>query len=202
MTTLLIVDDHVLIREGLRRALTVTDFDVIGEAASLSEAKIRYEALQPAAILIDLNLGDGSGLDFAEWVRKKSPNCAIIVLTMDDRAEVLARAKQVGVNAYVLKEAPLNELVSALNFVISNPRKFFTAARVKPTLTKLFDLTARESEILALLPEGLSNREMASLLFISEATIKTHLLSLYRELKVKNRIQAIEVARSNNLLSH
>ena len=202
MTTVLIVDDHVLIREGLHRALTKTHFDVVGEAASVHEAQIRYESLLPAAVIVDLNLGDRSGLDFAEWVRSQSKSCAIIVLTMDDRSEVLNQAKRVGVNAYVLKEAPLTELVSALNFVIANPRKFFSLAQVKPTLTTHFDLTARESEILALLPEGLSNREVASLLFISEATVKTHLLSLYRKLEVNNRVRAIEVGRLNNLLPY
>ncbi|MEI8065964.1 MAG: response regulator transcription factor [Actinomycetes bacterium] len=202
MTNVLIIDDHPLIREGIRRALSGTDFQVVGEASSLEEGMARFDSQYLGAVIVDLNLGSSSGLDFIKWARLRKSSCPIVVLTMDDRSSVLAKAKQAGASAYVLKEAPLSELVTALKFLQASPGKFFSRANVKSISKKVRDLTQRESEILALLPEGLSNREIGSLLFISEATVKTHLLTLYRKLEVSNRIQAIEVGRDNDLLSH
>lgn len=201
MTDVLIIDDHALIREGIRRALSSTDFLVVGEASSLEEGMARFESQLPAAVIVDLNLGESSGLDFIRWVRLQQSRCAIVVLTMDDRASVLEKAKKAGASAYVLKEAPLSELVTALRFVQTSPEKFFSRAQVKRMSKGVPNLTERENEILALLPKGLTNREMGSLLFISEATVKTHLLALYRKLEVTNRVQAIEVGRENDLLS-
>lgn len=200
MTKILIVDDHFLIREGLRRALAATEFNNISEAATLAEAKIRFGIEHPQIAIVDLNLGSTSGLEFAEWVRGQSHTCFVIILTVDDRAQVLKKAKEVGVSAYVLKEAPINELIRALQFVKSHPHGFFSEALMKSESNSNFNLTERENEILALLPEGLTNREMASLLFLSEATVKTHLLNLYRKLQATNRVRAVEIARVHNLL--
>ena len=201
MPKVLIVDDHALIREGLHRALSSSDFEVVGEAATLEEAKVRYEKLNPDTVIIDINLGVNSGLDLARWIREKSRDCALVVLTMDDRESTLREAKQAEVNAYVLKEAPLTELISALKFVRLHPNKFFLRSPLTASVETTFNLTKRESEILSLLPDGLSNREMASLLFVSESTVKTHLISIYRKLQVENRIRAIEVARSRNFFA-
>lgn len=203
--TTLLIDDHVLIREGLAHALEKTEFFVVAQAASASEAIIQVTRSRPKMVLLDLNLPDGNGNEVIPFIRSTCQESVIVVLTMESDYDQLAIAKAAGASAYVLKSSPLPELLAAMRRAITHPRRFSSPTTISnPTIPaskpSAFDLTSRELEILQILPTGFSAREIGSLLFISEATVKTHLASIYRKLQVSNRVQAIESARKHGLL--
>jgi len=197
----LIVDDHALIRDGIDRALKDSEFKVIAEAASLMEAIAQVKKWQPRMILLDLQLPDGSGLDLVKSARSLDPSTAILILTVGESYEELSRAKSEGASAYVLKSAPISQLLAVMRIAIRSPNNFVDATQIKPKPRSKVVLTAREGETLGLLVTGATAKEMATLLFLSEATVKSHLATLYRKLEAKNRIQAIERAKNEGLLN-
>ena len=201
----LLIDDHVLIREGLHRALEKTEFSVVAQAATLNEAIIQVTRSRPKMVLLDLNLPDGNGNEVIPFIRSTCQESVIIVLTMESDYEQLSTAKTAGASAYVLKSSPLPELLSAMRGALTHPRRFSGAASLSAppvfdSKTFAFDLTSREREILQTLASGFSARGIGSQLFISEATVKTHLASIYRKLQVSNRVQAVEMGRKYGLL--
>jgi DNA-binding NarL/FixJ family response regulator len=197
----LIVDDHALIREGIGRALKESEFKVIAEAASLSEAIAQVRKSQPKMILLDLQLPDGSGLDLIPLIREIDPSTSILILTVGESYEELSRAKDEGASAYLLKSAPISQLLAVMRIAIRSPNNFVDATQIKPQPRTRVVLTARECEVLGLLGTGVTAKEMAAALFLSEATIKSHLATLYRKLEAKNRIQAIARAKNEGLLN-
>jgi len=188
---ILIVDDHELIRAGLKQALQAAGHNIVGEAASLAEARAELLFTQPDLVLVDVNLPDGSGLDLI------TPLLRCIVLTLGDDPTSLQQAHRRGAAAYVLKGEPVTHLLTIIE-QLENSTYHFAA----PALPQnRFDLTQRELDVIQILQTGWSAKEMASHLFLSEATVKTHLASIYRKLGVKNRTQAIVVALANHLIA-
>lgn len=200
---ILVIDDHVLVREGLRRALSKNeDLNIIGEAASKREAFVQIPHHKPEVIVVDLHLPDGSGLEIIAWARALSQQMGIVALTFSSQPEHILACMQSGASAHVSKSAPITELVEAIEKSVLNPLTFSTR-RATDLISKRneeFGLTSRELEILEILPTGDTVAEMASRLFVSEATIKSHLAAIYRKLKAGNRVQAINAARSAGLL--
>lgn len=199
----LIIDDHPLIRSGIRRALTPADLlEVVGEAACKAEAFAQINHHRPDAIVIDLNLPDGSGLEVIAWSRARSQRMGIVALTVDDLPEHIIACMESGASAHVAKSAPLTVLIAAIKKSIESPLTF-TSRRLTESIAtqnRKFGLTPREVEILEILPTGDTVTEIAARLFLSIATVKTHLGAIYRKLGVKNRVQAINVARRAGLL--
>lgn len=199
----LIIDDHPLIRSGIRRALTPADsLEVVGEAACKAEAFAQINHHRPDAIVIDLNLPDGSGLEVIAWSRARSQRMGIVALTVDDLPEHIIACMESGASAHVAKSAPLTVLISTIKKSIESPLTF-TSRRLTDGIAsqnRKFGLTPREVEILGILPTGDTATEIAARLFLSIATVKTHLGAIYRKLGVKNRVQAINVARRAGLL--
>ena len=188
---ILIVDDHELIRAGLKQALQAAGHNIVGEAASLAEARADLLFTQPDLVLVDVNLPDGSGLELI------TPLLRCIVLTLGDDPTSLQQAHRRGAAAYVLKGEPVTHLLTIIE-QLENSTYHFAA----PALPQnRFDLTQRELDVIQILQTGWSAKEMASHLFLSEATVKTHLASIYRKLGVKNRTQAIVVALANHLIA-
>jgi DNA-binding NarL/FixJ family response regulator len=188
---ILIVDDHELIRAGLKQALQAAGHNIVGEAASLAEARAELLFTQPDLVLVDVNLPDGSGLELI------TPLLRCIVLTLGDDPTSLRQAHRRGAAAYVLKGEPVTHLLTIIEQLESSTYHF--AAPALPQ--NRFDLTQRELDVIQILQTGWSAKEMASHLFLSEATVKTHLASIYRKLGVKNRTQAIVVALANHLIA-
>lgn len=200
---ILVVDDHVLVREGLRRALSQNEnLKIVGEAASKREAFAQIPHHKPEVIVVDLHLPDGSGLEVIAWARALSQQMGIVALTFSNQPEHILACMQSGASAHVSKSAPIAELVEAIEKSVVNPLTFSTrrATELISKRNENIGLTARELEILEILPTGDTVTQIATRLFVSEATIKSHLAAIYRKLKVANRVQAINAARGAGLL--
>jgi DNA-binding NarL/FixJ family response regulator len=195
----LLVDDHSLIRQGLRRAFEQTDdLEVVGEAASVEEALALDRALSPAVAVIDVNLGDGSGIDLVRQLRAQHPEMGLVVCTMYEGDEHLLGALEAGASGFVLKSAPVDDVVNAARQSATAPTAFtandLAGAMRRRMLEPQVRLTPREHEILQHLADGVSVAVLAQRLYISQSTAKTHMSKLYDKLGAQNRTQAIMAA--------
>ena len=197
MKKILIVDDHAVVREGIKAALEKQEHFHIFQAASKSEAIAQITKVSPDGIIVDINLPDGNGLEIVSWVRSISTTVAIVVLTLNEREEFLIASMKAGASAYINKSAPLGDLISALEFALTSPTSF-AAKEIASAIERKgekFSLSPRELQIVTQLHRGETLKLLAGSLFITEATLKTHLASIYRKLGVHTRLQAIEKVR-------
>ncbi|MEU5634715.1 response regulator [Streptomyces rishiriensis] len=206
---LLVADDHAVVRAGLRALLEgEPDLRVAAEAASGEEAVRLAERLAPDVVLMDLRFGGGgrSGIDGVEAVRRLAagtPATAVVMLTSySGRADVV-RALEAGARGYVLKAGPPEELFRAVRGAAAGalglaPEVVGELVSQGPPGGR--ELSGREVEVVRLLAEGLSNRSIAEALFLSEATVKTHLVRVYRKLGADNRAAAVSEAVRRGLL--
>lgn len=194
----LIVDDHAVVRHGLKSAIESHGYIVVAEAGSINEAQAFMAQTNPDAIVVDINLPDGSGFDLVAWSRKISPSTAIVVLTLNDGEDYVRAGKYAGANAFIVKSAPLTDLIAALDFAISSPTSFSS----KQITTSGVDsgLSAREIDVLQSINHGLTNAAIARQLYVSVSTVKTHVSSILRKLDAANRVQALSIARERGLL--
>lgn len=199
---IVLVDDHSLIRSGLRQALADTEFKVVAEASSVQEGLAVLNTYKPEIALIDINLGSHSGIDLISKATTQKLNTKFVVLTMHDDLQTLESAKQAGAAAYVIKSAPIDQLIQTLNTVGAGTNKFIKAGSFQQTkIVKDYQLTQREIEVLTYLPSGATAAAIGSLLFLTEATIKTHLAAIYRKLGATNRAQAVSIALGDKLIN-
>ena len=196
---LAIIDDHSLIRSGVSSALANTEFKVVAEAASVKEGAAVINSYKPDICLVDINLGAGNGIDLIKQSIATGTNSKFVVLTMHDDSETLELAKQAGASAYVTKGVPIEQLVQVLS-AVSGSKTFISRGEIKSVLKRDFGLTAREIEVLSLLPTGATALAIAGVLFLTEATVKTHLAAIYRKLNAANRAQAVSIGIENNLI--
>ncbi len=194
----LIVDDHAVVRHGLKSAIESHGHRVVAEAGSIKQAQAFLAHTTPDAIVVDINLPDGSGFDLVAWSRKISPKIAIVILTLNDGEDYVRAAKSAGANAFIVKNAPLSDLIAALDFAITSPTSFSS----KQICVSGIDsgLSAREIDVLQSINHGLSNTAIAANLYISVSTVKTHVSSILRKLDADNRVQALAIARERGLL--
>lgn len=194
----LIVDDHAVVRHGLKSAIESQGYKVVAEAGSINEAQAFMAQTNPDAIIVDINLPDGSGFDLVTWSRKVSPTTAIVVLTLNEGEEYVRAARSAGANAFIVKSAPLSDLIAALDFAISSPTSFSSKQISSSGMDS--GLSAREIDVLHSISHGLSNAAIATNLYISVSTVKTHVSSILRKLDADNRVQALTIARERGLL--
>ena len=194
----LIVDDHAVVRHGLKSAIESQGYKVVAEAGSINEAQAFMAQTNPDAIIVDINLPDGSGFDLVTWSRKVSPTTAIVVLTLNEGEEYVRAAKSAGANAFIVKNAPLTDLIAALDFAMSSPSSFSSKQISSSDMDS--GLSAREIDVLHSINHGLSNAAIATNLYISVSTVKTHVSSILRKLDADNRVQALTIARERGLL--
>ena len=199
---ILIVDDHPSVRSGVRRAVEGAGMRCCGEAASRDEAFAQITLHVPDGVVLDLNLPDGSGLDVISWIREHSQTMAILMLTISDEDSHLLAAMKSGASAYVKKSAPLSQVVASLKAALAQPNNFSAPglASIIATTKIAFDLTPRELSVLKAISLDGANKDLARSLYISEATFKTHLASIYSKMGVSSRFSAINKARNFNLL--
>ena len=208
--TLVIVDDHQMVLDGLKAMLRPyrEQAEVIGESSDPQEAVRLVAELKPDAVLLDVRLRGASGLDLCAEILQVSPECKVVFLTVYDDEQYLFQALRVGAAGFLLKRIRGSELVDYLGRiregeVLIDPS---LAGRVALSAARLrsgefwpgahLGLTQRESEVLSLLVAGLSNRAIARKLVVSEETVKSHSRGIYRKLSVSDRAAAVAVARS------
>jgi DNA-binding NarL/FixJ family response regulator len=197
---LMLVDDHAIWRGGVKSMLEGTEFEVVAEAASGKEAIEQASVSQPQLILLDIRMSGGDGLDALGVLKEQHPTTAIVMLTTYDNPTYMARAVAGGAAGYLLKGVERDELVAALRQIVAgesllSPQDLKRSLRgIDPHSVGAEDLiqplSDRELEVVNLLATGLSNRDIAPLLFISESTVKTHVEHIIRKLGVSDRVQA------------
>lgn len=202
MIRLVIVDDHPVVRDGLRGMLASAEFEVVGEAASGDEAVAVVTAMSPDVVLMDLRMPGSDGLSAIERLRDHP--CRVLVLTTYDTDRDVLPAIKAGATGYLLKDTPRDELHRAIRAAHAGDAVLSPAVATRllgqvrePALEPL---SARELDVLALVARGSTNRAVAAALFISEATVKTHLLHVYAKLGVGDRAAAVAVAYERGLL--
>jgi len=203
---LLIVDDHPVVRDGLRGMFTADPrFDVLGEAGDGAEAITAAERLRPDVILMDLRMPRTDGVTAIKELAKRGVPARILVLTTYDTDSDVLPAIEAGATGYLLKDSPRDELFRAVEAaargqaVLSPAVATRLMGQMRQPATE--PLSQRELEVLELIAQGSTNREAAKLLFISEATVKTHLLHLYAKLGVNDRAAAVATAFSRGYLT-
>ncbi|GGX57407.1 response regulator [Streptomyces chartreusis] len=206
--SVLIVDDHPVVRDGLRGMFeSAPGFVVLGEAASGEEALERAAALDPDVVLMDLRMPGGGGVAAIAHLTRTGARAKVLVLTTYDTDSDTLPAIEAGATGYLLKDAPRDELFTAVRAAaegrtVLSPAvasRLVSAVRT-PRAPGNEPLSAREREVLALVAKGTPNREIARELFISEATVKTHLTHLYAKLGVNDRAAAVATAYERGIL--
>ena len=203
---LLIVDDHPVVRDGLRGAFTGDpDFEVVGEARNGVEALAKVERLGADVVLMDLRMPEMGGVEAIDRLRRSDPAVRVLVLTTFDTDKDVLPAIEAGATGYLLKDAPREELVRAVHAAhrgesVLSPA---VASRLMGQVRRPAQesLSRRELDVLRLIADGASNREAAAKLFVSEATIKTHLLHIYDKLGVRDRAGAVGEAYKRRMLT-
>jgi len=191
----LLVDDHPLVREGIRACLAKhKKVTVVGEAADGLEAISKAAALSPDIVLLDISMPKMNGVEVTKILRKKHPAVKILLLTMHENRTYIVQAARTGANGYVLKDAPPRELLHALEAVHRGETYFsnsatqvivsdYTKGETASTSSRQA-LTQRETEVLKLISEGLSNKEIASQIQVSVRTVETHRERVMRKLNI------------------
>ena len=199
---MLVIDDHPLVRDGVKRSLTAAGFNCVGEAGSLKEAIAMIALHNPQVITVDINLPDGNGLEIISWARKHSSTIAIIVLSLEDDLNLISAASQSGAQAFISKSQGAEHLISAINSVLAQPDVFISSRTIalmdREKVQSL--LSPRERMVLTHLEGELSLSEIAGQMFISHATVKSHCATIYRKLDSHSRRSTVARAKTIGLL--
>ncbi|MDI6873852.1 response regulator [Candidatus Solincola sp.] len=207
----LVVDDHRLVREGLISLLRLNpDINVVGEASGGDEAVAKARNLKPDVVLMDISMPGMNGITATRLIKKDLPETKVIMLTMLDQEGYVYEAVKAGATGYLLKNTGLEELVKAIKEVYKGGATLHPEAQAQllkeyvylaQSNRETYGLSDRELEILQLLGDGLSNKEIAEKLFISIQTVKTHITHIFEKLGVKDRTEAVATALRRGLIS-
>ncbi len=202
---ILIADDHPVVRTGLEGMLAgQPDFQVVGEATNGRQAVELAERLLPDVVLMDLRMPELDGVAATTEIRRRQPMVQVLVLTTFDSDADILRAIEAGASGYLLKDAPREDLFRAIH-AAAQGESFLApavAARLMGRMRAPADeaLSARELEVLTMVSQGASNKEIGRRLHISEATVKTHLIHIFEKLGVSDRTQAVTAAVQRGIL--
>ncbi|MET9793112.1 response regulator transcription factor [Streptomyces canus] len=203
-----LLDDHEVVRRGITDLLDAEpDISVVGDADTVEHALVRGPALRPDVAVLDVRLPDGDGITVCRELRNQMPELACLMLTSFDEEDALLDAIMAGASGYVLKQIRGSDLVSAVRTVASGQSmldpattaRLIRSLRAEPVETpamapELAGLSPRERDILALIGDGLTNREIGKKLYLSEKTVKNHISRLLAKLGVQRRVQAAVLA--------
>jgi DNA-binding NarL/FixJ family response regulator len=202
---LLIADDHPVVRDGLRAMLaTQPDMELVGEAATGTQAVAQARALRPDVVLMDLQMPELDGPDAIATLREQAPEVRVLVLTTYGTDADITRAVDAGATGYLLKDAPREQLFGAIRAaargesVLSPSVATRVLGRMRAPAEEA--LSPRELEILQAVARGLSNKDIGRQLYVSEATVKTHLLRVFSKLGVDDRTAAVTVALERGII--
>jgi DNA-binding NarL/FixJ family response regulator len=206
---IVVVDDHTMFRAGVIELLqSVPDFEIVGEGASGMDAIAASREFRPDIVILDVEMPGPGAMATIHKVLEASPNSKIIILTMHDDPELLRDLFEAGASAYLLKTAGRTELVAAIHTVSQNfGAVLISVSRAtvlglgRPVQPESDLLSPRELEVLTLLTEGHSNRDIAASLYISSGTVKRHLTNIYGKLGASTRLEAVRKAQQLGILS-
>lgn len=198
----LLADDHRMLRESLRRALTDEGVEVVGEAADGAEAVHRALSLRPDVILMDVTMPGTDGIEATRRIVERWPEARVVMLTMHADADMVADAVRAGAVGYLVKDTSVEEVVEAVRMAASGETVLSAelAGRMLDEVRRLSEagdedvLSPREVEVLQLVADGCSTPEIAERLYISQKTVKNHLASIYHKLDARDRTQAVLTA--------
>jgi DNA-binding NarL/FixJ family response regulator len=209
----LIADDQELVRSGFRLILELADgIEVAGEAADGREAVRAAKELQPDVVLMDVRMPELDGIEATRRIRQAGIDARVLVLTTFDLDEYVYAAVRAGASGFLLKDAPREQLVTAVRTVARGEallapaitqrliERFVARPPAEEAAPGLAELSARELEVLRLVARGLSNAEIASELVVGEATVKTHVARILRKLDLRDRVQAVVLAYETGLV--
>jgi two-component system response regulator NreC len=211
-TTVVVCDDHTLFREGIKAILEAQPrIEVVGEAENGREAVARVQRLHPDVILLDIAMPDLSGFEATGRILKVSPKTKVLILTMYEEEEVITRCLKAGAAGYVLKDAPRNDLMHAIDvvkrggqYLSSRALKKVVKQHVRGSREKAesgYDrLSAREREVLKLLADGLALKDIAKRLVLSVKTVDAHKTNMMRKLDLHDRAEVIKYAIQRKLI--
>jgi DNA-binding NarL/FixJ family response regulator len=199
-----LLDDHDIVRKGVRALLEADgDIEIVGEANNLTDAKRLVAELQPKVLILDTQLPDGSGIEFCRELRSLSPETRALVLTSEDGEEWIAAAMNAGAVGYILKQVEGTSLLSAVR-TIARGHSLIDPALARRMINwmeqaneapeELAGLTDQQLRILALIAEGLTNKEIGHRLYLAEKTVKNHVTRILAKLGVQRRTQAALLA--------
>jgi len=196
---IVVVDDHPVVRDGLTGMLSgPDDLEVVGEAADGNEAILAVQRLHPHVVLMDLQMPNTDGVAATRTIADDNPTVRVLVLTTYDDAPGIRAALTAGAAGYLLKDTPREELFAAIRNVAAGGSALSPAVATSLVTDEFTSpaasLTDREIEVLQHIADGATNRDVASALYISEATVKTHLLHVYDKLGVSDRTAAVTAA--------
>lgn len=212
MIRTVIVDDHPVIRYGLRHLLEAeADIEVIAELASVDDARRLLAELRPDVVLLDLELDDASGVDALKVLRELDTELRIIIYTSHDAEERIVKAAELGVDGYLLKGSPRQQIVGAVRSVNDGGKAIEPAVaatlmrhmnrRAPHRAMAMIQFSRREQQVLKLLAAGKTNRDIGKRLCISESTVKFHVHAILHKLEATNRTEAVFMAVQQGLVS-
>ncbi len=201
--TCLIVDDHEVVREGLRLSLSrASHIRVIGEAGDGASAVARAERRRPNVVIMDVRMPGMDGLQATREIMEKVPESSVLIFTAYSERSLLGRGLDAGAKGYILKEAPHQTLLRAIEKVAGG--EGYVDPALMPTFLSPKDrdemLTSREREILQLLADGMSNADVAGRLYISQETVKSHVRHILTKLEAETRTQAVAIAIRESMI--
>lgn len=208
MIRLLIADDHALLRESLREKLSqCADIQVVGEAASLQAVAKKMESDCPDVLLLDVKLSDGNALSILSDLRARWPRCKVVILTMYDHIRYVQHAMDLGAHGFVVKGDSFSDLLRAVRMVAKGQTylsaslrgRWETARRGRKKFGSLEALSAREFQVLVMIGSGLSCKEIAAQLNLSEKSITTYRARIMKKLSLSNKAELIRLALESGL---
>ncbi len=207
---ILIADDHSIVREGLKQLLELEDdFEVVGQASNGVETIERVKELKPDVLLLDINMPIMNGIKALKRLKEDGIDTKVVILTIHEDREYLLETMQIGASGYILKDSDSASFFKAIRDAHSG--ESYIQPKLAADLIKEFnkprvvrvksenELTQREYEVIALIADGLNNKDIAERLFISEKTVKNHVSNIFRKINVSDRTQAAIYAYKNNI---
>ncbi len=210
-TKVMIADDHNLIREGIKQLLEFDgSMEIVAEASNGIDCLEKIETVDVEILLLDINMPEMNGLEVLEEIKNRKIDIKVLILTVHNELEYLIKAVDIGADGYILKDSESTELKRAIHSVLSGEN--YIQASLIPALNnrlanrdidkdKIDSLTTREMEVLIQVANGMSNKEIATNLNISERTVKNHISNIFKKTDVSDRTQAAVFAIKNNIIT-
>jgi len=210
MIRIMIADDHSIVREGLKQLLELEeDFSVVGQASNGVETIEKIKELHPDVLLLDINMPIMNGIKALKKLKEDGIDTKVVILTIHEDREYLIETMQIGASGYILKDSDSASFFKAIRDAYSG--ESYIQPKLAADLIKEFnkprgtrikkenELTQREYEVIALIADGLNNKDIAEKLYISEKTVKNHVSNIFRKINVSDRTQAAIYAYKNNI---